>query len=289
MGRPKPIHSTPQFPAMVAKSTYQRLMRVFLLCILWIGWSSPSTAVEIQSFTEPYRDIDVAAADMGIVEAINVKEGDRVEKGQLLARIDASVLEATLHIAESIKESRGQLESATAELELKTTMLAKLETLHTRQHASRQEIERARNQKRIAEAHLQAVREELKVKTLEYQRTQVELERRRVRSPIDGVVTQIFKDRGETVLLNEPVLLKVVQLDSLLAIFLVPAAEARCLQRRKSIDVRIAGVPTRVRGDIEFVSPLADPQSGLTRVRVRIANPEERLPCGATCYLQLDD
>ena len=51
----------------------------------------------------------------------------------------------------------------------------------------------------------------------------------------------------------------------------------------------IAEVAKTVQGKIEFVSPTADPQSGLSRVRVRLPNPKERLPCGATCYLLLAD
>jgi RND family efflux transporter MFP subunit len=258
------------------------------LCALWIGWASSSSAVEIQGFTEPYQDIDVAAAEMGIVEAINVKEGDRVKADQILVRMDTAVLEVTLRIAKSIKESRGQLESATEELELQTKVVGKLEVLRSRQHASSQEIERAETQKRIAKARLKSVREELEVKALEYERALMQLERRRLRSPIDGIVTRILKDRGESVLLSDPVLVKVVQLDPLLVIFLVPADQAQALTNGKTIDVRIGETGTTP-GKIEFVSPTADPQSGLTRVRVRLPNPEERLPCGATCYLTLDD
>ena len=134
-----------------------------------------------------------------------------------------------------------------------------------------------------------AVREELEVKTLEHERARVQLERRRLRSPIDGIVTRILKDRGESVLLSEPVILKVVQLDPLLVIFLVPADLARNLAVDQTVPVRIAEIAKAAQGKVEFVSPTIDPQSGLTRVRVRLPNPEERLPCGATCYLILTD
>ena len=245
-------------------------------------------ASEIQGFTEPYKDIDVAAAEAGVIEAIDVKEGDRVKADQILVRMDSAVLEVTLKIARSVKQARGQLESATEELALQTKMFSKLEGLLERHHASSQEIERALTQRRIAQARLKAVREDLVIKTLEYERAVAQLERRRLRSPIDGIVTRIMKDRGESVLLSDPVLVKVVQLDPLLVIFLVPAEQARTLANDKSVDIRITDSQT-AKGQIEFVSPTADPQSGLTRVRVRVPNPDERLPCGATCYLLLDD
>jgi RND family efflux transporter MFP subunit len=274
---------------MASTFSWLHFARRLAICGLWIGLASSSPGTEIQGFTEPYQDIDVAAADMGIVETITVKEGDRVTEDQILVRMDAAVLEVTLEIAKSIKESRGQLESAIEELELQTKMVGKLAELRARQHASRQELERAQAQMRIAQARLKSVQEELKVKTLEHERARVQLERRRLRSPINGIVTRIMKARGESVLLNDPVILKVVQLDPLLVIFLVPAEQARALTNGNTVNVRIAEPAQVTPGKVEFVSPTTDPQSGLTRVRVRVPNPEERLPCGTTCYLILSD
>ena len=270
---------------MVSAFSSSHFASLLAICALLLGWASSSPAVEIQGFTEPYQDIDVAAADMGIIAAINVREGDRVREDQILVQMDAAVLQVTVEIAKSIKEARGQLETATEELKIQTQILAKLEELRSRDHASRQELERAQAQKRIAEARLKAVREELEVKTLEYERALVQLEQRRLRSPIDGIVTRVLKDRGESVLFSDPVILKVVQLDPLLVIFLVPADLARELTVGQTVGVRITDTAATARGEVEFVSPTTDPQSGTTRVRVRLPNPEERLPSGATCYL----
>lgn len=295
----------PEFSVTNRSCSWTRIARLLAVVVLLSGSSHSSDAIEpsstndgcktslqeaaeIQGFTEPYQDIDVAAAEPGVIESIDVKEGDRVKADQILVRMDSAVLEVTLKIARSIKQSRGQLESATEELALQTKMFSKLEGLLERQHASSQEIERALTQRRIAQARLKAVREELVIKTLEYERAVAQLERRRLRSPMDGIVTRILKDRGESVSLSDPVLVKVVQLDPLLVIFLVPAEQARTLNNGKTVDIRIPKSQT-AKGEIEFVSPTADPQSGLTRVRVRVPNPEERLPCGATCFLMLDD
>jgi RND family efflux transporter MFP subunit len=274
---------------MYATHSCSQTARLLAIGALWIGWTLMAQASEIQGFTEPYQDIDVAAPEMGIVEAIEVTEGDRVAKDQILVRMDAAVLEVTLQIASSIMESRGLLESATEELKLQTRMVGKLEELHARKHASFQELERAQAQMRIAEAQLKAVREELEIKALERERARIQIEQLRLRSPIDGIVTRIFKAHGECVLPSDPVILKVVQLDPLLVVYLVPADRASALKRGQVVNMQIADFDGITRGVVEFVSPTADPQSGLTRVRVRLPNPDETLPCGATCYLLLDD
>ena len=125
------------------------------------------------------------------------------------------------------------------------------------------------------------------VRTHEYERAGAQLEQRRIVSPIAGIVTQIYKDEGEFVSPSDPVVVKIVQLDPLLVVFLVPVVEARELAAEASVKVRIDSAEQPVEGVVEFVSPTADAQSGTTRVRVRIANPGEKIPSGANCHLLL--
>ena len=106
-------------------------------------------------------------------------------------------------------------------------------------------------------------------------------------SPINGVTTHLYKDEGEFVSPNDPVVIKVVQLDPLLVVFSVPLAEAGKLTAEEPVSVRIESAKLTVQGVVEFVSPTADAQSGTTRVRVRIPNPGESVPSGITCHLVL--
>ena len=60
---------------------------------------------------------------MGSLARIQVKEGDRVTAGQLLANLDDDVLQASLRMAEANLKSRGKLNSALAELRLQAERL----------------------------------------------------------------------------------------------------------------------------------------------------------------------
>lgn len=268
-----------------------RLIRRTALCLALsltlLAWPLAACAGEVEGFSEPYRDIDIAAAETGLLESMEVKEGDRVTPGQVLARLDDSLLKATVAIAKSTMEAGGRLELAEAEVALQSDILARVKELSERNHASRQEIERAETQLRIAAARLQTVRDENAIRALEYERAHLQLEQRRLISPIAGVVIRIFKDRGEFVSMSDPAVIKVVQLDPLLVVFSVPAESARELAVGQAVQVRIAEVEKPVEGEVEFVSPTADPQSSTTRVRVRLPNPQEQLPCGVTCRLLL--
>jgi RND family efflux transporter MFP subunit len=139
----------------------------------------------------------------------------------------------------------------------------------------------------MAEARLTAIQEELTVKSLEFERTNAQLEQRHVVAPIDGIVTDVYKDQGEFVSPNDPTVLRIVQLDPLLIVFSVPVTEASTLAADQTARVQIDGSEASVPGTVEFVSPLADVQSGTVRVRVRVSNPGEQIPSGATCRLLL--
>jgi RND family efflux transporter MFP subunit len=262
--------------------------------IVWLGailLCSPAltAAEEFEGFTEPFRVIDVAAAEMGIIDEIEVREGDRVGQGDVLATLDKEVLEVTLRIAAEAKSAQGQLASAAAELRLRTERLERLTTLRESQHATEQEVIRAVEEKEVAEGNLLAIQEALEVKALEYQRIQAQLERRNVRSPADGVVTQIYKDAGEFVAPTDPIVLTVVQLDPLFATFSIPAQNIRGLKPGGTVTLRIGSAGSKAKGTLEFVSPVINAQSGTVTVKVKLANSSDRFRSGERCKLVLTD
>ena len=77
----------------------------------------------------PYADIDLAASEMEILARIDIKEGDVVKAGQLVASMDDAVPKAALRVAEASRNVRGQLESARAGLETHEVELERLKKL----------------------------------------------------------------------------------------------------------------------------------------------------------------
>ena len=257
--------------------------------LCFAGSAHMAIAREIDGFTEPYRDIDVAAPEMGQINRLDVREGDRVTAGQVLARLDDEVWKASLEVARAAMESDGRVEAAEAELRLCQETLDKLTALRERDHATQQEVDRAIAQRDVAEARVKAAQEELLVKAREYERADAQLKQRSVVSPVDGIVTQIYKEEGEFVSPSDAVVVRVVQLDPLLIVFSVPVTDLNELAVNSQVQVRVGTVDKPIEGTVEFVSPTADAQSGTTRVRVKIANPGETIRGGATCRLLLSD
>ena len=239
---------------------------------------------DVKAFTEPYRSIEIAAPETGILSQVIVKEGDQIKAGGLLANLNEEVLAASLAVAKETTESGGAIKSARAELQMQQERFGKLQGLFDRRHASQIELDRARTQLEIAEAKVESVEDDLRVKKLEMRRIEAQLEQRRLRTPIDGVVTEIFKDEGEFVSPADPKVMTVVQLNPLRVIFSVPQEEISRLQVDDTVSVEING--EEVDRTVEFVSPTADAQSGTSRVKIQIDNEDLSLASGQACYLK---
>ena len=175
----------------------------------------PTVSTTISGFTEPYRAVEVSAPEMGSIAQIMVKEGDSVTSGTVLAVLNDDVLQASLRVVQESSQVTGRLDSARAELAMYRQRFEKLKGLHARHHASQQELDRAQSQLEIAQAKLAAVEDELRIKGLEVKRIEAQLEQRKVRAPIDGLVSRIVKEPGEYVSAADPVVLRLVQIDPL--------------------------------------------------------------------------
>ena len=153
---------------------------VLSVCLAMAWFSNPAPAGEVEGFTEPYRTIDVAAAEMGIVAEMLVREGDSVRKGQVLATLDQDIQRAQLATAEQAAGTQGPLASALAERELRKHRLEKLVALRANGNAQQEEVERARADLAIAEANVRTAEEDLTIKRLDLERIKVQLRRREV-------------------------------------------------------------------------------------------------------------
>lgn len=184
-------------------------------------------------------------------------------------------------------EAQAQLKSAQAELNMRRQRLEKLEQLRDQGHARQEEVERARTDLTIAEAHLLAADELLEVKRLEHEKVRVQLQRRMIRSPLDGVVSRVRKEVGEFVAPNDPYILDVACLDPLVANFNVPSYLAKQLHPEEAVSVYLEDAAKWVECNVDVIAPLTDAESGTVRVKIRIANPGRKYRSGERCTLQL--
>ena len=157
------------------------------------GWIQPRVAVDVQS------DI------MGRVTALNVEEGDVVERGQVLLRIDptqyeAAVAQARASVSQALaNEARARASMIQARQELRRTedILARDSTL-----ISPRQYEDARTQAEVQQALHEAAEHGVEVARASLREAEDRLAKSVIRAPIDGVVTRLNIEEGETAIVG---------------------------------------------------------------------------------------
>jgi RND family efflux transporter MFP subunit len=230
----------------------------------------------------------LAAGETGILAQIDVQEGTRVAAGQLVAQLDTVILERTLEIARQRSVSVGALQAANAELNLRRKQLEQLQPLRDRGHATQRELERAETDVQIAAARVAIAEEELMLQRLECKRIEAQIERRQIRSPIAGVVSEVFREVGESFLANDPRVLTIVQIDRLRAKFSVSANQSRQLTRGQKVFLSFPEHGGQAQAVVESIAPVMDAKSGTVQVTVALDNPNGQLVSGMRCLLAID-
>jgi RND family efflux transporter MFP subunit len=126
--------------------------------------------IRVQGNVETDQDITLSSEMGGLITIINVKEGQRVSKGQVIAQVDASVLSSNL------AELNTQLEYA-------KYMLKKQQELKDRGVGSEFDLESAKSNVEAIKASMNS---------LSTQRGKAE-----IRAPFNGVIDQVFAKQGQ--------------------------------------------------------------------------------------------
>lgn len=235
-----------------------KLARRFAFLLLLSTATTRADEPAILGYTEPYRTITVSASEQGVISEMLVEEGAATKKGQVLARLDTASFQAELEIAK-------------AETKLQSTRLKRLEELSAANRSTPEELERART--------------DLVIKEAQMRRIEAQIETRTLRSPVDGVVTEIKRDPSEAVSAANPHVLTVVQVDKLLLNLFLPPARAATFQVGATVNLKLLEENVTTPAKVEFVSPITDSASGTVRVKFVIENANGAHRSGGRCTL----
>lgn len=272
----------------LAMNPFQQIRQWTGLFVGIFVFGIPSMAraeLPLEGFLEPYQRVELAASEPGVVVKLLVQEGDRVTSGQLLAQLENNPLAIAVELAQTAANNNGQIQAAQAEKLQRSRRLEGLQQLREKGHATQEEIFRAQVDLEIAEANLLVAQEQQRMSTLELKRAESLLERRNVRSTLQGVVNMIYHQPGEFVAATSPALFSIVQTDKLRVNFAVPPQTKLPIQVGQTVPVQLSDSNQRAAGVVEFISPVTDPESGTIRVRVVIDNTAGSYPCGVKCVL----
>lgn len=259
-----------------------------LLLILSLYLPSVAIAATFESFTEPVQQITLASPETGILEEIRVKPGDTVRKGQVLALLDNQVFSTLLAIANVRKNADGRLNAAQAIQRLKQEKLSRLMSLANSGYIQPHEMSQAKIELELAKAEVQTAKELLHIHALEYRHIQAQIERRILRSPINGTVTEVHKSVAELVGGHEAHVMTLANLTTLIVTIHVPTDYALNLSLDQQVDVQFPNSSfATVMGQIHTISPITDAGSSTVVVDIHLDNSQSKLRSGIKALVNL--
>jgi RND family efflux transporter MFP subunit len=202
-----------------------------------------------------------------IERSVNV--GDRVEAGQVLAKLDPENELSALRSAESaLTAAQGQLTYARGDFERQRQLLANGHTPRARFDQSQKSLQNAQAQVDNTEAQLQIARDRVSWTTLT--------------ADASGTVTARGAEPGEVVQAGQ-MIVRLARQGGRDAVFDVPAQLLRLAPSDSKITVRVTDDPSVVAsGRVREVAPQADPVTRTFEVKVGLTDPPEAMRLGAT-------
>lgn len=267
-----------------------RLLPLFAVMLPLAG-VRPSEAADfsdVDCVIEPHVVADVSSAVPGVMNTLEVERGDLVEKGQVLATLEASVERATVALAKAKANMRHLIKAREARLEFTRRQLARNQELLKTKSVSPQVVDEAETDAVLSEMELEQALEEKRIAELELARAREQLALRTIRSPVDGVVVQIFITPGESV--EDRPIMQVAQVDPLNVEVIAPAELFGTVKKGMTFEVRPeAAVGGRYEAEVTIVDQVIDAPSGTFGLRAELPNPKHSIPAGLRCKVSLSD
>ena len=133
---------------------------------------------------------DLSSQMMGTIVEIRVREGDRVQRGQLVAAIDDAQPRAALDRATAVvSAAQQQLAAADSDLALAESTLKRYQTLYDRKSVSPQEFDEVKTRQQSTLARRDMAQADHAQAKAAMAQAHVALDYTRIRAPFDGVVT----------------------------------------------------------------------------------------------------
>lgn len=205
----------------------------------------------VEGYTEAWRDATLSSPVGGIVSTILAREGTRVPVGQAIVEFRSELEQIETN------RRRARMEAAKRDFERTRDLFGRTSAV------SREELDRHETEFAIATSEL-ALAEEM-------------TERTRITAPFEGEVIDLFSlEIGEARREREPIV-RIVDASRCRLVVQIDASAGPALAATDKARVRLPD-GSEVAAEIEFVSPVADPASGLFPVKVLFNNPGNLRP-----------
>lgn len=218
--------------------------------------------LEIQGNVNTKENILVQPEFSGTLSTLTVKAGDRVVKGQILARVDDA----------GISQQLASLENQYA---LAKTTFERQKNLWDKKIGSEIQFLQAQAQMVSAQKGVAQIKAQL-AKTV-------------IRAPFSGTIDEVFVEKGQVVAPSMQGLMRIVNLGNMYVSTTVPETYIGKLKQGIEVDVFLASLGKTYKGKVRQIGNFINPNNRSFGIEVSVPNPENLLRPNQVAKLKIID
>lgn len=258
----------------------------YLLLMVVTTVSADIDTSALDCMIEPHMTAELSSPVTGILQEVLVERGDKVEKGQVVAKLNSGVEQSQLDLAMARAKLSSDIKANEARHDLAQRTEKRLSELLQKKLVANSEHDEAKTEEIIAHYQFLNAKEEKYIAQLERQRAEQILKQRSIVSPLTGVVVKRMKSPGEFV--EEAPLLKIAQIDPLNVELVAPVA----LYGKIKLGMQAYVIPEeplsgRYLAKVVIVDSVVDAASGTFGIRLELPNPDHKILSGLRCSIEL--
>jgi len=210
------------------------------------------------------KDVFLVSQEPGLIVRLYKFEGDTVKKGDILAKVDTSVIEK---IVEKLKE---QLRELKEEYLLQKKIVERRKELFERELIAKEDYERELVKLKTLKAKIEALEYELDKQKVIY-------ERYYIKAPFKGEIAERYVSEGDYASPQQKIF-RIVATNPLEFVFKIPQKYVGSVEKGKNIKIFVEGIGN-MEGKVFYISPIADDNNQIT-VKLLVSNKKGKVKPG---------
>ncbi len=266
------------------------LSRFFALSYLLTTVSSAwcmDNAIVADCVITPHQVTDLSSPIMGVIEEVLVEKSAKVRKGQVVARLESSVEQAAVALAEARAKIHSEVDEGKLNSRFDEKRKNRVDQLFKQQTVSEDTRDEVLREAQLASLRLQQAEELKHIRGLELSGMEARLKQKTIVAPFDGYVLERFKSKGEFV--EEQPILRLAQLDQLNVEAVLPIEQFGKIKTGMRAKLSIPSFPNLAKiATVVIVDAAGNAASSTFGVRLLLENPNNEIPAGLRCQAQFE-
>lgn len=217
--------------------------------------------IEVTGKVEAELDVEVSPESAGVIKEVFVTEGDWVNKGDLMAKLNTEMLSSSV-------------EEIEVQLDLAKTNYERQKNLWDQNIGSEMQYLQAKNNKESLEKRIKSL--------------QAQISMSEVRSPVSGVVDVVHQKKGHIGSPQVP-FAKVININKIKIYADISESYITRINKGDVVNVNFPALNKQVQAKIDQIGNTIDPNNRTFRVRINMNNPDKTIKPNLISIISLRD